>query len=185
MYRKAEKDLPDGWALEQHGRPSNDAPEVLANITSKAGGGIMPLGGSEERSGSHKGYGYGVFSEIFCSILSMGTTSNHISAGSLGGTCHGFMAIDPAVFGDAEAIKEYFSNFLQELRDTPTAEGHERVFTHGEKAALATERTKKEGVPVDTKTLIEMKKMGEYLKMDFAEYFGELDLDESNFQSGY
>ena len=32
----------------------------------------MPLGGSTEQLGSHKGYGYGMFCEIFCSILSQG-----------------------------------------------------------------------------------------------------------------
>ena len=37
----------------------------------------MPLGGSTEQLGSHKGYGYGMFCEIFCSILSQGLTSNH------------------------------------------------------------------------------------------------------------
>ena len=70
MYRKAEKELPQGWALDKDGNPSCDAPDVLDNIANKIGGGIMPLGGSTEQLGSHKGYGYGMFCEIFCSISS-------------------------------------------------------------------------------------------------------------------
>ena len=185
MYRKAEKPLPDGWALDKDGLPSNDAPDVLANIAGKVGGGIMPLGGSQEVTGSHKGYGYGMICEIFCSILSMGMTSNHTHIGNKGGTCHGFIAIDPAAFGDPEAIKEHLSTFLQELREAPKAQGQDRIYTHGEKEAIATERTAREGVPVDVKTVIEMKQMCEFLKMDFNEYFGDVDLGSATYSSEY
>ena len=71
MYNKMEKPLPDGWALDKDGHASTDAPDVLANIVAKKGGGIMPLGGNEEVTGSHKGYGYGMLCELFSSILSM------------------------------------------------------------------------------------------------------------------
>lgn len=153
MYRKAEKPLPDGWALDKDGKPSNDADLVLRNIISKAGGGIVPLGGSEEVSGSHKGYGYGMICELFCSILSQGLTSNHTHTNGKGGTCHGFIAIDPSIFGDSEDIKKHFSTFLQELREAPKADGQDRIYTHGEKEALAIAQTKKEGIAVDKKPL--------------------------------
>ena len=54
MYNKMEKPLPNGWALDKDGHASTDAPDVLANIVAKKGGGIMPLGGNEEVTGSHK-----------------------------------------------------------------------------------------------------------------------------------
>ena len=185
MYRKAEKELPDGWALNKYGKPSTDADDVLKNIASKAGGGIMPLGGNTEKLGSHKGYGYGMLVELLSSIASMGITSNHTHQNGKGGTCHGFIALDPAIFGDPDALKEHFSTFLQELRDAPKAEGAERIYTHGEKEALAVDRVKENGVPVDVKTVIEMKQMADRLGMDFASYFGDLDLDTSSFSSIY
>ena len=184
MYRKAEKKLPGSWALDKDGVPTDDAPSVLSNIANKIGGGIMPLGGNQEISGSHKGYGYGMIAEIFCSILSLGMTSNHTHMNGKAGTCHGFIAIDPAIFGDPEEIKEHFSTFLQELRDAPKAQGHDKVYTHGEKEGLATIRTAIEGVPVDVKTVIEMKQMSEYLHMDFAKYFGNLKI-EGSYSSEY
>jgi len=49
MYNKAEKPLPEGWALDKDEHPSTNAPDVLANIVAKNGGGIMPLGGSTEK----------------------------------------------------------------------------------------------------------------------------------------
>ena len=176
MYRKAEHELPAGWAVDHTGHATGNAELVLENIVSRAGGGILPLGGSEEKSGSHKGYGYGMLCELFSSIFSMGLTSNHTNTQEKGGTCHGFMVIDPACFGDPQAIIDHLSTFLQELREAPKAKGRDRIYTHGEKEALAIERVKEEGVPVDVKTVLEMKDMSTYLGMDFASYFGELDL---------
>lgn len=185
MYRKAEKELPEGWALDKNGKPSTDADDVLKNILNKAGGGIMPLGGSEEISGSHKGYGYGMICEIFCSILSQGLTSNHTHIDGKGGTCHGFIAIDPAVFGNPEDIKQHFSTFLEELREAPKADGQMKIYTHGEKEVLAVERTKTEGIAVDVKTVQEMKQMSDYLNLDFEKYFGDITFDDDSYQSVY
>ena len=172
MYNKAEKPLPEGWALDKDGRPSSDAPDVLKNIIAKNGGGIMPLGGSTEELGSHKGYGFGMLCEIFTSILSLGMTSNRCMQGSKGGICHGFMAIDPSIFGNADEIRAHLSAFLQELRESPKAEGAERIYTHGEKEVAAYEDRKKNGIPVDENTMVEIFDLCDYLKLDTKAYFG-------------
>lgn len=173
IYNKLNKPLPDMWALGADGKSSNDASDVLKNIVAKAGGGIMPLGGETEQSGSHKGYGYGMLCEIFCSILSMGLTSNHTHIGGKGGTCHGFIAIDPAIFGDAAAIKEHLSTFLQELRDAPKADGATRIYTHGEKEVFAYKDRLENGIEVNLGTVAEMVDLCKYLEMDIKEYLGE------------
>ena len=64
MYNKEGRPLPEGWAVGGDGRPSTDAADVLACITAKQGGGILPLGGSTEKTGSHKGYGNAMICEI-------------------------------------------------------------------------------------------------------------------------
>ncbi len=173
MYNKMEKPLPEGWALNKDGKASTDAPDVLKNIVAKNGGGIMPLGGNTETLGGHKGYGYGMLCEIFCSILSMGTTSNYAMHGGKSGICHGFIAINPAAFGDPEAIKEHLSTFLRELRESPKAEGAARIYTHGEKEVEATARIMKEGVPVNINTLREMIEFANFVGIDPKKYFGE------------
>ena len=173
MYNKMEKPLPEGWALDKNGRPSTNAPDVLANIVAKNGGGIMPLGGSTEQLGSHKGYGYGMVCEIFSSILSMGSTSNYCMTGGRGQICHGFAAIDPGIFGDSQAIQEHFSTYLQELRDAPKAEGQDRIYTHGEKEKAAVQERMAHGIPVNDNTMVEIMDLCNYLKMDFSAYFGE------------
>ena len=172
VYNKKGEALHDGWALDKDGKPSNDAADVLDNIAAKQGGGIMPLGGSTEDTGSHKGYGWAMVCELFSSILSMGTTSDKTGTGGKGGICHGFLVIDPAIFGDAEAIKQHLSTYLEALRQSPKAEGQARIYTHGEKEVEAERRLMAEGIPVNDNTMVEVYEMCQYLDMDFAKYFG-------------
>ena len=175
MYNKMGKPLPEGWALDKDGKDSTDAPDVLKNIVAKNGGGIMPLGGSSEVSGSHKGYGWGMVCEFFCSILSQGLTSNKVNQGSKSGTCHGFMAINPAFFGNAEDIKKHFSTFLEELRQSPKAEGQPRIYTHGEKEVAAVADRKANGVPVNENTVVEMIEFAKFVGIDPKDYFGDFE----------
>ena len=184
VYNKLSKPLPDGWALDENGHPCSEADRVLKNIVEKRGGGIMPLGGSTEQLGSHKGYGYAMVGEIFSSILSGGMTSNHTMQGGKGGICHGFMVIDPKCFGNADELKEHFSTFLQELRDSPKAEGQERIYTHGEKEILAEADRLQNGVDVNINTLAEMKDLCDYLGMDSVAYLGDIDFSAAK-QSSY
>ena len=175
MYNKLGKELPNGWALNKDGKASQDAGEVLGNISDHVGGGIMPLGGNTEQLGSHKGYGYGMLCEIFASIFSQGGTSNKCMTGGRSNICHGFMAINPAIFGNPEDVKKHFSTFLQELREAPKAEGAERIYTHGEKEAEAIEVCRKEGIPVIDKTVAELFDVCNLLKLDPKKYFGDYE----------
>lgn len=176
VYNKKGEELPQGWTLNAVGQPSTDAPDILKNINEKKGGGILPLGGSAEKFGGHKGYGYGMIAEIFASILSQGLTSNHTHIGATGGTCHSFIAINPNLFGDPEAIKAHLSTFLAELRESPKAEGQTRIYTHGEKEVEAYALRLKEGIPVNENTLKEMKEICEEFKIDMESFLGKLDI---------
>ena len=184
VYNKADKPLKAGWAADENGAECTDAEHALKCIDRIGLGGILPVGGAEEASGSHKGYGYGMLCEIFSSIFSGGMTSNHTHQNGKGGTCHGFMAIDPKVFGDAEAMKERFSTFLQELRDAPKAEGAERIYTHGEKEIIASADRMANGIDVNINTVAEMKDLCDYLGMDSVEYLGDVDFSTAT-QSSY
>ncbi len=180
MYNKMEKPLPEGWALDKDGHPSTNAADVLQNIVAKNGGGIMPLGGSTEKLGSHKGYGWGMVCEFFASILSQGVTSNSCMKNGKSGICHGFMAINPSYFGNADDIKAHFSTYLQELRESPKADGQERIYTHGEKEIAAQADRLKNGVPVNENTVREMIDMANYLGMDVKAYFGDFAANTSS-----
>ncbi len=185
IYNKNDEPLPQGWALNKDGKASSDASDVLKNIVAKAGGGIMPLGGETEKLGSHKGYGWGMVCEIFCSILSMGITSNHTHQNGKGGTCHSFAAIDPAIFGNADEIKEHLSVFLKELREAPKAEGAERIYTHGEKEIEAYKNRMENGIDVNINTVREMVDFCAFAGLDVKEYLGDVSFEDEKIESSY
>jgi len=163
VYVKRGNGLPLGWAVDEEGHDSDDADRVLKNIISKAGGGILPLGGSGEMTSGYKGYGFAMLCEIATAILSGGTTSNYIyKTPGRANIAHCFIALDHGMFGDKKEIEANFSKFLQEVRDSAKAEGQDRIFIHGEKEAEAKERVLREGVYLNDKTYEEMKMIGEY-----------------------
>ena len=114
----------------------------------------------------------------------MGVTSNHTHTDGKGGTCHGFLAIDPKIFGDPAAIKEHFSTFLQELRDAPKSEGAERIYTHGEKEIIAMNDRLENGIDVNINTVAEMIDFAKFVGMDAEAYLGKVDLDDAK-ESSY
>ena len=185
MYNKMGKALPKGWALDKDGHESTDAPDVLANIVAKKGGGIMPLGGSEEISGSHKGYGYGMLCELFSSVLSQGINSDRCCTfPDKTGICHGFMAVNPEIFGDATEIRKNFSCYLERLRESPKADGKDRIYTHGEKEVFAEKERREHGIPVNDNTMVELADLCRYLKMDFSSYFEGYKVKNGGFFEG-
>ena len=164
MYNKMNKPLPEGWALDKDGHASTNAPDVLSNIVSKKGGGIMPLGGNKEVTGSHKGYGYGMICELFSSILSMGVTSDQC-----------------CTFPDkTDEIRKHVSEDLEALRESPKAEGESRIYTHGEKEVFAEKERLEHGIPVNDNTMVELADLCSYLKLDFRTYFKDYKLPENS-----
>jgi LDH2 family malate/lactate/ureidoglycolate dehydrogenase len=133
---------------------------------------MLPLGGMGEMFGGYKGYGYGILCELLSSVLAQGMTSNHVSIAG-GGVSHGFISIDPALFGDRSAIRAHFSTFLQELRESSKAEGCTRIYTHGEKEIESYNRRMSEGIPVQPKTLEEMRAFCTYVGIRAEDYINE------------
>ncbi|MBQ8357788.1 MAG: Ldh family oxidoreductase [Clostridia bacterium] len=181
VYRKENRALGDGWAVDEEGAPCNDAERVLGCIDKKKGGGILPVGGKSESSGSHKGYGFSMMCELLCAITSGGATSNHHvrAKGQGSGTCHAFIVIDPAIFGDAQALKDHLSTFLQELRDAGRADENVPIYTHGEKEMLSFAERMKNGIDVDISTVAEMIDTCNYLGLDYRSYLGDVDVSQA------
>lgn len=174
VYVKNEKPLPEGWAADENGKGCSDAARVIHNICDKLGGGIFPLGGEFTQTGSHKGYGLGIIVEMFTAIFAGGTTGPHVKHSGAADCSFCFMAMDYGMFGDKKEIRERMNGFLQELRDSPKADGVDRILTHGEKEWENRERILKEGIPVNTKTLEEMRVIARNLGIDPDKFITEV-----------
>lgn len=167
VYAKKDGVIPAGWAVDENGQECSEADRVLKNIIGKLGGGILPLGGEGEATCGYKGYGYGLICEIFTAILSGGTTSNYIyKTPQRSNIAQFFMAIDYGMFGDRAEMERSLSDFMREIRESDKADGKKRIYTHGEKEALARERVLREGVSVQEKTYDEMRMIAEYTKTE-------------------
>jgi LDH2 family malate/lactate/ureidoglycolate dehydrogenase len=170
IYNKRNEPLYDGWAADETGQSCTDAQKVLDNINAKKFGGIFPIGGYSTYTGSHKGYGFGIIAELFTGIISGGHTSPHVENGGMGDTSFGFMALDYGMFGDKQEIRDRMSRLLQELRESPKADGQERVYTPGEKEMESMKEKSAAGIPVNDKTLGELKMIGEYVGLNIGNY---------------
>lgn len=163
VYVKRGNPLPMGWALDETGRDSNEPDRILQNIIHKAGGGILPLGGSGEITSGYKGYGFGMLCEIATAILSGGTTSNYIyKTPGRSNIAQCFIALDYGMFGDKSAMEEHLSRYMQEIRESDKAVGCERIYIHGEKESESRQRVLRDGVSVNDKTYSELRMIGGY-----------------------
>ena len=81
------------------------------------------------------------------------------------------MAIDYGIFGDKKEIKDRMSTLLRELRESPKAEGHDRIYTHGEKEIESLKEKTISGIPVNEKTVSELKMIGEYVGLAYDDFF--------------
>ena len=166
VYDKREKPMPEGWTIDREGKVCQDAAKANAGILSGAMGGILPLGGEGELTGGHKGYGLGVMVEALTGVLAQGMTSPEMCGAHGDHTCHFFMAFDPAIFGDPADIKARMSLYLKRLRESEKIPGCSRIYTAGEKAFEAMEKRLADGIPVEDKTLHEVRSIAQELGVE-------------------
>jgi len=170
VYNKRGDALKDGWAADEKGRSCSDAQHVLDNINQKNYGGIFPIGGYSKDTGSHKGYGLGIIAELFTGVFSGGHTSPHVENGGMGDTSYNFTVMDYGMFGDKKELRARMSTLLQELRDSAKADGQERIYTHGEQEMESMAQKKRDGIPVNDKTVDELKMIGAYVGVKYEAY---------------
>lgn len=118
--------IPDGWALDNSGKITNDANEALESAR------LLPLGGIENNSG-YKGYGLAVMIEILCGILSGSKFGPNIrnwkASQGVADLGHCFIAINPNVF--CPGSHDRMDMLLNQLRQMPT-NSNDRVMVAGD-----------------------------------------------------
>ncbi|MEY8000562.1 Ldh family oxidoreductase [Clostridium sp. Mt-5] len=172
VYNKKQEPLPLGLALNKDGEDTTDPYDILYNVPKKLGGGLLPLGGSKELTGGHKGYGFALAVEIFTAILSDGATGNYVHLDGSGGsgTCHYLCAIDYGIFGDKKSIENRLSKYLNELRNSKKAKGAVRIYTHGEKEVESYNDKIKNGIPINDVTLHEINGICQFFHINSNDY---------------
>ena len=164
LYKKLGKKLPYDWTVNSEGKVEYDPDSVLASISQKQGGGILPVGGVGEEQSGYKGYGFAYICELLTSVLSGGINSIHKE--DKGDTSHAFYAINPALFGDAKEILNRAEVLAQEIRSSKKALGESRVYIAGEKEFEREAYNRKHGVPISNITAIELNEIAKELGVE-------------------
>ncbi len=167
VYARKGKSMPITWATDELGNPTQDASRVVANLLQKKGGGLIPLGGAEEESGGHKGYGLSLAVDILSGVLSGSAFGPNLYAGKdiPAKVSHFFGAIKIDAFIEPALFKGLMDAYVNTLKNSEKAEGKARVFIHGEKEFELYEQQKEE-VRLYYKVVEELRKIAEEVNIE-------------------
>ena len=153
VYDRLAKVIPGGWAVDSLGADTNSPGEVLANFNNRRPGGILPLGGSGEEFGGHKGFGLSLLVDLVSAGLSLGSWSALTYSEGVAGVCHFFGAINLRLFGEPESLKRQVQSIIDGVVSSGKACGSEKIYYHGEKEELSRISSLSKGVTLDPKTV--------------------------------
>lgn len=135
LARRVEADLEPAWIAGTDGEP------ILERVPVPEAYYQLPFGGTRENS-SHKGYGMMSMIDIMCN------TMTGVGAGFLtGGGGQLFVATDIQAFIDLDEYFDWMDQFLDGLKNTKPAKGHDRVLYPGLSEWEETEERSKNGIP--------------------------------------
>lgn len=143
--------VPDGWAVDKDGEPTNDAQLAYDGL-------VLPVGG-------YKGYGLTLIGCILGGVLSGAAIGNEVTDlyqdFDRNQNVGNFMwALNIPSIMPVEEFKERMDRLINELRATRLMKGVEKIYVPGEKEFLTKEENLKKGVPVSLGVLKELNEMG-------------------------
>ncbi len=163
VYQKEGKSIPAGWGVDSRGLVTEDPSQVVS------GGALMPLGGTELMRG-YKGYGLGLMVDIFSGVLAGAGFAEKVTGSSStmpANVGHFFAAVKIEAFRDLQLFKQDMDDLLTQLKNSPKADGEDRIYIHGEKEFEKAEKAAVEGVRLSETTVNILKKTGEEDEVEF------------------
>jgi len=152
LYRKKNQPIPDGWATDERGKPTND-PHVAS---------LEHL----QWFGGYKGFGIAMMVEIMSGCL-MNASFGHTELTE--GIGHGkarvakgylFIVLDIARFVPLELFKGYVDTLINDVRSGERAEGVDRIYVPGEIEHMRMDERLRDGIPLDSAVVDELEKLG-------------------------
>ncbi len=164
VYSRMGKKAPLGWGIDAQGKLTDD-PMVI-----RKEGALLPLGGLGELFGGHKGYGLGVLVELFSGVISGAAILRDVGQTEGPGPSnvgHFFMAINVDSFMPVDEFKERMDYMIRTLKSAPLHPDFKRIWVHGEKSWLTTQKRLKEGIPIYKKVMTSMKEVADRVGVEF------------------
>jgi LDH2 family malate/lactate/ureidoglycolate dehydrogenase len=123
QYAREEKATPEGWAIDLQGKPYTDTKGLLVDLIRQKAS-MLPIGGTDELSGSHKGYGLSTMVEILCAALQNGSYLNGLLGQDEKGKPapyklgHFFLAINIEFFTELDSFKKNCGAICRDLQSS-------------------------------------------------------------------
>ena len=140
--------IPEGWAVDEEGRPTTDPKAALR-------GTLLPFGGV-------KGYCLSFIIDILSGALAGAACGRHVvslypedekcSVGQF------FLAINVDAFIPIENFKSRVDEAVREIKSCPTAPGHSEILIPGEMEYRTEQKRLREGIPIGDEVWREIEK---------------------------
>lgn len=168
LAAKQGEEIPDGWAINEDGEPTNDPEAALR-------GSVLPLGGA-------KGSALALAVEILTGILSGAAFGPHVNnlyddeetePANVG---HFFILLDIDKFMDLSIFFKSMENLLHEMKEVPLAPGKGEIRYPGERRKRERELRLLEGISLSASVEEELMNIGKDLSVKFPEplYFEKI-----------
>lgn len=170
VYERTGQDLPSGWAVDASGLPAADAGKVLRDMLERKGGGILPLGGFGELFSGYKGYGLAVMVDILCAMLAGAPAGPDVfdTPETSARVSHFFGAVKISAFTDPAEFRKNMDDLLFKIKNSPKADGCDRIYIPGEKEFEAEIFHNKNGIPIDRKSFENLQKIAEKYQIEMT-----------------
>lgn len=156
LYHQQGQQLPEGWALDQAGRPTTDPALALDGL-------LAPIGG-------FKGVGLALLMGILSSMLSgaaYGTELGDLVNGPRPGLDgHFVMALRISAFEETPTFKTRVDRAIDELHGSRVAPGFDRVYAPGEIEERRREEYRRKGIPLNAVTLADIVEISTQFALD-------------------
>ncbi len=147
--------IPDGWAIDSEGEPTNDPVAALA-------GEILPMGG-------HKGYAISVIMDVLSGVLTGSAFGPEVAgpyqADKRSGAGHLLLALNVEAFEPLAAFNARMEALIDGLKATKLAKGFDEVLYPGEAEARSAARHRAEGLVLPADTLRDLTDLARALEI--------------------
>ena len=148
--KDAGRAIPTGWAVDSAGVETTDASKVAA---------LLPMAGP-------KGSGLSLMIEMLCSVLTLNPAIAPVLNGGKNGGFNGMvLALDPAAFGDADAVLAEAAELAEAIRQRDPAPGVDRIRLPGERGYETARKRGESGIDLADGTVRRLAAMAQRLEV--------------------
>jgi LDH2 family malate/lactate/ureidoglycolate dehydrogenase len=155
---KQKKSIPEGWALDTEGNSTTDPLKALA-------GSVLTMAGP-------KGYALAMMADVLSGVLSGSGYGRKVNSmykdfEHTANVGHFFLCINIEAFMQKDDFYKRIKDMKEEIKNTAKRKGVNEILVPGEeKLGTRTERTKN-GIPISSDVLEELKELAEENNIDF------------------